>query len=181
MMRMVLSVLALAAVAAPALAQQNNVNTVLGKHDPNAPIAVAADNFTGDFQTKIGTYYGNVVVTQGGYKLRADTVKVAVKDGKPDVITANGNVVFDSDSGTATGDNCVYDLGPRTVTLTGNVVLTKEKNVMHGTTLVVDLNTGQAKLGAKGLPGNRVQGLFTPPPKANGGKKSTGQSSTDGH
>ena len=180
MNRMAFSILAFAAfAAAPVLAQQA-ANGVLGKHDPNAPIAVSSDNFSGDFQTKVGTYYGNVVVTQGDYKLRADTVKVAVKEGKPDRITANGNVVFDSDSGTATGDNCVYDLGPRTVTLTGNVVLTKEKNVMHGTTLVVDLNTGQAKLGAKGLPGNRVQGLFTPP-KQTAPKKSTGQSSGGGN
>ena len=51
------------------------------------------------------------------------------------------------------------------ITLTGHVILTKEKNVMRGTTLTVNLATGEAQLGAKGAPGGRVQGLFTPPPQ----------------
>ena len=151
-------------VHAAAFAQEG-ATAALGKHDTNAPIAVSADTFTGDFHTKVGTYSGNVVVSQGTFKLRANTVKVAVKDGKPDRITANGNVVFDSDSGTASGDTGVYELGPRTITLNGNVVLSKEKNVMRGTSLVVNLATGEAKLAAKGTPGGRVQGLFTPPPQ----------------
>ena len=85
--------------------------------------------------------------------------------GKPDKIYAYGNVVFAAPSGNAQGDNGVYDVVPRLITLTGKVILTKEKNVMRGSQLTVNLVTGMAQLGAKGTPGGRVVGSFTPPPQ----------------
>ncbi|MBV9992904.1 MAG: lipopolysaccharide transport periplasmic protein LptA [Alphaproteobacteria bacterium] len=138
----------------------------LSAKDTNAPIQVSADRFDADLNSKTGTYSGNVLVSQGQMKLRADKVKVNVVSGKPDKIYANGNVLFTAPSGNAQGDACVYDVAPRLITLTGRVVLTKEKNVMRGSTLTVNLNTGQAQLGAKQAPGQRVQGLFTPPPQS---------------
>lgn len=138
----------------------------LGTHDANAPISVTADNFSGDFETKVGEYSGNVLVSQGNFKLHADKVTVMVAQGKPNRIVASGNIVFKAPSGSATGDTGIYDLGPRTITLSGRVVLTKEKNVMRGTQLVINLATGKAVLGAAGMPGGRVQGLFTPPPQS---------------
>jgi lipopolysaccharide export system protein LptA len=134
----------------------------LGKHDTNAPIQVSADNFLADINAKTGTYTGNVLVTQGDFHLRADKVRVNVIDGKPDKIFANGNVVFAAPSGTAKGDDGVYNVGPRMITLTGHVVLTKEKNVMRGSILTVNLVTGAAQLNNSG---GRVQGLFVPPPQ----------------
>jgi len=124
---------------------------------------VASDSFEGDFQTKVGTYIGNVVVTQADCKLRADRIIAEATSGKDiNRLTANGNVVFDSSSGTATGDHGVYELAPRTITLTGKVVLTKGKDVMRGTLLVVDMNTGIAHLTAKGMQGGRVQSVLVP-------------------
>lgn len=124
---------------------------------------VASDSFEGDFQTKVGTYIGNVVVTQADCKLRADRIIAEATTGKDiNRLTANGNVVFDSSSGTATGDHGVYELGPKTITLTGKVILTKGKDVMRGTLLVVDMNTGIAHLTAKGMQGGRVQSVLVP-------------------
>jgi lipopolysaccharide export system protein LptA len=143
----------------------------LSKRDTNAPIQVSADRFDADFNAKSGTYSGNVVVLQGDFRLRSDKVRVNVVDGKPDKIFAYGNVVFSAPNGNAQGDNGIYDVAPRLITLTGRVVLTKERNVMRGTTLTVNLVTGQAQLGAKGAPGGRVQGLFTPPPQSQGTQK----------
>jgi len=141
----------------------------------NAPINVSSDSFEGNFQTKVGTYIGNVIVSQADDKLRADKVKVDVVAGKPSRFDATGHVVFVSPSGTATGDNGIYDLGPRTITLTGHVVLTKDKDVMRGTSLVVDMNTGQSRLVAQGAQGNRVQGLFVQKPQTSSTKnKPTG-------
>jgi lipopolysaccharide export system protein LptA len=142
---------------------------LLGTRACNGPINVASDNFVGNFDTKVGTYLGNVIVTRDECKLRADKVIAeAVNGNNLNRLTAVGNVVFDSSSGTATGDNGVYDLGPKTVTLTGRkVVLIKGKNVMRGTVLVVDLSTGLARLTAKGMPGGRVQSSFIPKPGAN--------------
>jgi lipopolysaccharide export system protein LptA len=138
----------------------------MGPGKCNGPVDVASDNFVGNFNTKVGTYIGNVIVTQATCKLRADQVKAEAVGGNDlNRLTATGNVVFDSSSGTATGDNGVYDLGPRTVTLTGSkVVLVKGKDVMRGTLLVVDMNTGLAHLTAKGMPGGRVHSVFIPKP-----------------
>jgi lipopolysaccharide export system protein LptA len=143
----------------------------LSKRDTNAPIQVSADRFDADFNAKSGMYSGNVVVVQGDLRLRSDKVRVNVVDGKPDKIFAYGNVVFSAPNGNAQGDNGVYDVAPRLITLTGRVVLTKEKNVMRGTMLTVNLVTGQAQLGAKGAPGGRVQGLFTPAPQSQSTQK----------
>jgi lipopolysaccharide export system protein LptA len=108
-------------------------------HDANQPIAVSADRFVAEKNPTAGangaitgTYSGNVVITQGDIRMRANTVRINVIDNKPNKIYADGNVVVNSASGTATGDSGVYDVAPRLVTLTGHVVLTKDKNVMRG-------------------------------------------------
>jgi len=149
-----------------------------GKHDASQPIAVSADRFVAEKSptasaaggTITGTYTGNVVITQGDIRMRADTVRINVIANKPNKIYADGNVVVVSASGTATGDHGVYDVAPRLVTLTGHVVLTKEKDVMRGAQLTVNLVTGVAQLGGgvAGTHGGRVQGLFTPPPQTGG-------------
>jgi lipopolysaccharide export system protein LptA len=153
--------------AAPAAAPA--AKPVLGKHDNNAPINISSDSFQADLNAKTGTYSGNVIVTQGDMKLRANTVRITTVNDKADKVMANGNVVVDSPkSGTATGDNGVYSIVPRTVVMTGNVVLKKGKDVMRGTQLTVNLATGQAVLGGgvKGQAGTqgstRVQAVFTP-------------------
>ncbi|HVP85728.1 MAG TPA: lipopolysaccharide transport periplasmic protein LptA [Rhizomicrobium sp.] len=155
--------LALCLLAGPAFAANTPLD--FGKHNADEPINVSADAFLADIKGKTGTYSGNVIVTQGNLRLRADKVRVNVIENKPDKIEATGHVVFDSSSGTAQGDVGVYDVGPRTITLNGHVVLAKDKNVMRGTTLVVNLVTGAATLQSKGANGGRVQGLFTPPPQ----------------
>jgi lipopolysaccharide export system protein LptA len=148
-------------------APNNGSTDLLGSHNSNAPINVSSDNFVGDLASKIGTYLGNVIVIQGDMHMRAERVKVNVAQGKPTRIEATGKVVVNAPSGTATGDNGIYELGTRTITMTGHVVLTKEKDVMRGTKLVMDLNTNLAHLYAQGMPGGRVQGLFVPPPQQN--------------
>ncbi|HXC55108.1 MAG TPA: LptA/OstA family protein [Rhizomicrobium sp.] len=165
-----------AAAAAPAPA-------AIPRHDANQPIAISADRFVAEKNPAAGaagaitgTYSGNVVITQGDIRMRANTVRINVIAGKPNKIFADGNVVVNSASGTATGDAGVYDVAPRLVTLTGHVVLTKEKNVMRGAQLTVNLVTGVAQLGGGGRVtgthggngGGRVQGIFTPPPQSGG-------------
>src|SRR5262249_33913530 len=120
----------------------------LGRHNTNAPIQVSADQFSADLNSKSGTYSGNVVVTQGDFKLRANTVRVNVVKSKPEKTIPNGNGVFASTSGTASGAAGVYDVAPRLITFTGRVVLVKDKNVMRGNNLKVNLVTGQATLSA---------------------------------
>ena len=140
------------------------------RHDANAPINISADKFVADSNAKSGTWTGNVIVTQGDIRLRANAVRLNVtgKDNKPDKIFASGHVVMDSPtSGTVTGDKGVYDVVAHTVTMTGKVVLTRQKDVMRGNQLTVNLETGVATLGGgrplpKSQGGGRVQGIFTP-------------------
>ena len=97
--------------------------SLLGKHDADAPINIAADKFVADENAKTGTWSGNVVITQGDMRMRANSVRMNVvgKDNKPDKIFAQGNVVVDSpSSGTVTGDNGVYDVVQRSINLTGH-------------------------------------------------------------
>lgn len=159
-------------VAAGAQAQQTQTTVAkpaqngfaFGSRKCHGAINVSADAFEGDMQTKVGTYTGNVIVIQADCKLRADKVVAEASKGNDlDRMTADGNVVFNSSSGTAIGDHGVYDLDPnKTITLTGKVVLTKGKDVMKGTRLVVDMDTGLAHLTAKGMKGGRVQSSFVP-------------------
>ena len=162
--------------------QNGGAASLLGGHNSNQPINVSSDTFEGDLATKIGTYIGNVIVIQGDMRMRADRVKVNVAQGKPTRIEATGKVVVNSKSGIATGDDGIYELASHTITMTGHVVLTKEKDVMRGTKLVMDMNTNLAHLYAQGMPGNRVQGLFIPPPQQNqaGGAKGKGKSENKG-
>ncbi len=151
--------------------------SLLGKHDADAPINIAADKFVADENAKTGTWSGNVVITQGDMRMRANSVRMNVvgKDNKPDKIFAQGNVVVDSPtSGTVTGDNGIYDVVQRSVNLTGHVVLTKQNNSMRGAQMTVNLVTGIATLGGgAAAPGTasqsgRVQGIFTPANKGSG-------------
>jgi len=160
-MRATFAVLLAAGVLTGAgLAQQMSITK--GMTNPNAPIALSADDMAADEKAGVVVYTGNVIVHQGEVKMRANTMRAKLTGNKPSRITALGKVVIDAPSGVATGDNGVYDVGPRIITLTGNVVLTKEKNVMRGNQLVVNLITGLATFG--GVPGQpgRVQALFTP-------------------
>jgi len=131
-------------------------------HDANKPIAVSADSFIADLKNEKGVYSGNVVVTQGELKLRANEVHVLAPGGKPQRLEARGNVVFASPSGNAQSDIGVYDVPSRIVTLSGHVVLTKDQNVMRGQALEIKLASGEAKLISGKEAGERVQGLFTP-------------------
>lgn len=133
----------------------------------DAPINIDSDSFQADLNGKTGTWRGNVVVTQGDMKLRANSVRVSTVDGNADKVNATGNVVVDSPaSGTATGENGVYDVPRKIVTMNGNVVLKKSKDVMRGSQLSVNLVTGQATLGggvkSQNSPGGRVQAIFSP-------------------
>ena len=154
-----LAMLSIVAIGGGAKAQGLN----LGSHASNAPIAVSADSFSGDLNTKAGAYQGNVIVSQGNFKLHADRVDVKSQKGAINDIIATGHVLFDAPNGQARGQKGVYQVNLRKITLTGNVVLTRQKNVMRGTQLVINLESGLAQLTAQGMPGGRVEGLFVPP------------------
>jgi lipopolysaccharide export system protein LptA len=118
---------------------------------------------------KGGVATGNVVVTQCGMKMRADTVRVTMANNQYDKIIATGKVVLISEkSGVITGDNGVYEVPKQFVTMTGHVVLKNGKDVFTGTRGSYDLTTGFAHVDAPasspGSSDGRVHAILTPPP-----------------
>jgi lipopolysaccharide export system protein LptA len=166
MKNLILAALVLAATASQAQpAKPAPAKSAAKPAKQDCPINVASDKFTADLNAKTGTYSGNVMVTQCDTKLRADTVRISTLNNEADKVTASGNVVVDSPrSGTATGQNGIYDVPKKTVVMTGNVTLKKNKDVMCGAQLTINLATGQASLGGgvKGTSSGRVQAVFTP-------------------
>lgn len=165
MMRSAISALMLVlCMSGPALPQE------AAKDDPFAevaadrtqPISVSADEGTANFETETAVYSGNVVVTQGDLRLRADTLTIKAPKGTIASIEADGGIVLTSKSGDATASRATYDVPARRVTLSGNVVLTQGENVLRGNLLTVNLDSGVAELTASGANG-RVEGLFLPP------------------
>lgn len=148
--------------------------------DTDAEIHIAADATLADFEAQTATYMGNVVVTQGQMKLRADELKIFAPKGRIHRIIASGKVVLASPSGSAQGSKAVYEVLTRVVTLSGGVILTHENNVMRGSELEVRLATGEAQLVAAvaegGKPG-RVQALFAPVTRRDGVELTTPSSS----
>ena len=121
-------------------------------HDTDKPVTINADAQDFDLKAKTVTYKGNVIAVQGDIRLRADTMKA---DQIANKIYADGKVVVDSPtSGTATGDNGIYDLSSKLVTLSGNVILNKAgQATMRGSLLTVNMITGKAQLTAKAVAG----------------------------
>jgi lipopolysaccharide export system protein LptA len=168
-MRKTLLIAALLGISGAAAAQ----NGILGKHDADKPVNISADKMEADLKGKTVTYTGNVQARQGDIRLGADTMTA---DNPNNKIYAKGKVVVDAPaSGTATGDNGIYDLTKKLVTLSGHVVLHKQGQVtMQGSLLTVNMVTGIANLGAApvaananqaaapGVPGGRVTGIITP-------------------
>jgi lipopolysaccharide export system protein LptA len=135
---------------------------VVANKNCNEPINVEANAVSADLNAKTMTYAGNVVIRQCDIRIRAEKIKVnTVNDGKEaSTVVASGNVVANSPaSGTATGDNGVYDVRNHLVDMTGRrVVLTNEKGTtLVGTHLAVNMTTGLAKVFS---PGTRVRGVF---------------------
>ena len=175
-MRKTLLSAALCLFATATLAQ----NALIPARDADKPVNIAADKLDIDTKTHVATYVGNVQASQGENKLRADTLKA---DDAAKKIYLNGKVVVDSPtSGTAIGDNAIYDLTKKFVTLSGHVVLHKQGQMtMQGSLISLDMITGKATLGAApvtatanqmaapGAPGGRVTGVIIPKAAQTGG------------
>ncbi len=163
-MRFAVALVAGLFAAAPVWAQAVNPFAAFTA-DADSEIHIAADATVADFEAQTATYMGNVVVTQGQIKLRADEIKIIAPKGRISRIIATGKVILASPSGSAESKEAVYDVVPRIVTMKGGVLLSHGGNVMRGSALEVKLASGEAKLigqvGADGKPG-RVQGLFSP-------------------
>lgn len=127
------------------------------------PITITADRLEYDYRRNVVVYRGGVEVTQGGTRLRSDTVTVTLGPGtrlgsRPEPpagstpapgeapttgvreIEATGRVRIEQGSRWATGGRAVYDQSRRTVVLLDDPVLHDGPNEVQGERVVVYLD-----------------------------------------
>lgn len=127
------------------------------------PITITADRLEYDYRRNVVVYRGSVEVTQGGTRLRSETVTVTLgpgtrlgsgsesagatpgASGEAPVtgvreIEAAGNVRIEQGSRWATGGRAVYDQSRRTVVLLDDPVLHDGPNEVQGERVVVYLD-----------------------------------------
>ncbi|WP_310618560.1 lipopolysaccharide transport periplasmic protein LptA [Flexibacterium corallicola] len=138
------------------------------------PIEIQAANLQVQDKQKSATFTGNVVVTQGESRLKADKLIVYYSGSMATTgedteavqqsisrIEADGNVLISSEDQVATGDEASFDMGKEIMIMTGKkVVLSQGPNVVVGSQLVVNLKTGKVDL--KSPQTGRVKLLLQP-------------------
>lgn len=136
--------------------------------DANQPIRLTADRATYSERTGTTTYSGNVLITQGTLKIRADNITVNLTpDRKIASVVATGNnasfeQVISAEKGLAKGQGKKIDYNAQTgiVSLTGNAKLTQGGASFAGNAIRYSLKLGDVEASAGG--GQRVELVFPP-------------------
>lgn len=155
MRRLLLTLIAAAALLSPAVAQ-----TATGAGDD---VKITADQFVVDDNAQIATFTGSVVVVRQGMTVWAAKVVVDYGEGGPSNIksfVATGNVRIKTADQDATGDRAIFDPRAETLKLTGNVMVVNASSTVGGPDLLIDLNTNTTTF--TGGKGGRVTGVFSP-------------------
>lgn len=130
------------------------------------PITVSADSLVFDNRTRVLTYSGGVVVTQGDMKLESQTLTVALDDQADShlkEVVAAGVVRLSKGTRWATAGRAVFDQTRRTVVLSDNPVLHDGLNQVSGEQVTVYLDEERSEV--KGGNG-RVRALLFPSQRA---------------
>lgn len=113
---------------------------------------------------------GNATLLKDNRKLSAEALTAFFKkDGAgkmtTDRITADGNIVIETEKETVTGDAGTYSIATQTAELTGNVVIRQGESRLEGTRATVDMKTGISRLFGSAENEGRVKGVFYPKAK----------------
>lgn len=131
-----------------------------------APVHIRADQFSLDQAKGIGTYSGNVQVTQG--KLRIDGTKLIIllaKKGGIERLTMNGAPARFRDVGKngkliiGQAMEMIYIPSDQRIVLKGKARVEQNGNTFQATRIVYDVQKGSIEAGA---PGQRIEATFTP-------------------
>ena len=144
--------------------------------DANQPIKLLADKATYSERTGVTSYAGNVIITQGTFKMTADNITVnlsqqrsinsAVATGRP----ATMQQIVTREKGLAKGQANKIDYNAVTgiITLTGNARLVQNGASFAGNVIRYSLKAGDVEATAGG--DQRVELVF--PPNANSSQSS---------
>ena len=175
---------AVAMTAGVLLAMSAGATTAQDVSGKGGPVQVGGDNWHADQSIHTEYWDGRVEVQQDDARLRADHIKLIHTTGPNgdekswgDVVRmeATGNVYYQTEDRTMTGDNAVYTKDDDTVVITGaKVVLKQGQNVMTGTRLVAHPNAGTSTFDSSPESENkgRVVAVLYPNEDDNGNPKS---------
>lgn len=139
---------------------------------PVKPITVEADRLEMDNASGTSHYQGNVVMTQGGMVLRADSVTLNSKGSELQRAVANGSPVYLERTDPQTGEvlkaraaHIEYQIAKGLLEMSGEAHLWRGKDEFSGEHIVYELDnrivraTGQKKNGEEG---GRVRVILQP-------------------
>jgi lipopolysaccharide export system protein LptA len=149
------TVLSAASLAVPGL---SGAQSSSGLGASGQPVAYGGDS--GEYTPNGFALRGRAEITQGGNRLRADSINATTVNNSLSRVEASGNVYFVTPDQSSRGDRAVYTLANGEVVLTGDVILTQGKNVLTGGRLVYNVRTQTARMDSAG--GGRIQGVFYP-------------------
>lgn len=139
---------ALAAGAAPALAQGTNVSFGGLTADTRLPVEVTAESLTVSQADGTAVFVGNVLVIQGEMRMQADEIRVEYDtDGKAiRRLRASGGVLLVNATDAAEAQTATYTIASGVVEMTGDVLMTQGPAAIKGQKLTIDLKTGTGRM-----------------------------------
>lgn len=139
---------ALAAGAAPALAQGTNVSFGGLTADTRLPVEVTAESLTVSQANGTAVFVGNVLVIQGEMRMQADEIRVEYDtDGKAiRRLHASGGVLLVNATDAAEAQTATYTIASGVVEMTGDVLMTQGPAAIKGQKLTIDLKTGTGRM-----------------------------------
>ena len=156
------------------------------KGDRNKPINFSADSSDVNYQTKVGTLVGNVIVTQGTMSIRADRIVIRQNPDNSMSVSAYGNPVsfrqkrdgvdeyFDGFAQRAEYDGTreVLELFDRALLRRGADEIRSNYITYNAATELFKAEGRAAtpSTPAEGNPGTRVRGVFQPKPESSPAK-----------
>lgn len=137
--------------------------------DVNAPISISAKSTFVDGVSKMSVYKEDVVITQAGLKINAQSLSIDASAGEgQEVFIATGNpatftqLLDDGTSVTAAANEISYNVVSRTVTFNGKAQLAQETSVVKSERIEFDLINKQLIATADKSKGGRVTTVFQP-------------------
>jgi len=121
--------------------------------DRKLTVLIDADDSDQDLARNVIIYSGNVTITQGQLKIKADYVEVHTKDGEPSLLKAGGSPATFIDAPqrigetiSAKGNNVLYTMENGTIKLTGQVKYRDfYGNEVSAPSINVDVASGRIK------------------------------------
>lgn len=107
-------------------------------------ILIRAERATLDQQAGTGLYEGNAELHQGIRQLRADSIRIELKDGAPQRIEATGEVLLKEEGVVeARGNRLVYDVARQRISVYEQAYVNHQGRVFEGAELEYDLQSKQ--------------------------------------